>query len=109
MNFGVRKAITGAVLLGSVFSLRKLFTQAASAGQRILGLIDHPNIPIDVFSKKGIRADEETFRPSDAIVSKDSVWHILQEPWRAAIIWFVPEHLILQTRDISLGQSLIRI
>ncbi|TVY84624.1 Phosphatidylcholine translocator ABCB4 [Lachnellula suecica] len=119
MKVGVKKAVAGAVLLGSVFFVAyaanalafwegsqivknstsggsagtvyaivflildasfvigsagpfiQSFSAAASAGRRILSLIDYPDIPIDVYSKEGIMADKETMGPEKDIILKD--------------------------------------
>ncbi|KAF8861738.1 ABC transporter-like protein [Acephala macrosclerotiorum] len=118
MRVGVKKAIAGAVLLGSVFFIAyaanalafwqgskivadsssggagtvyaivflildasfvigsagpfiQSFSQAASAGKRILSLIDYPDVPIDVYSEEGVAADEETFGPDKEIFFSD--------------------------------------
>ncbi|KAL2070808.1 hypothetical protein VTL71DRAFT_13834 [Oculimacula yallundae] len=116
MRAGMKKAVAGAILLGSVFFVAyaanalafwqgariirdnngsgsagtvyaivflildasfvigqagpfiQSFSQAASAGSRIFNLIDYPDIPIDVYSKDGILADDETFGPDKEIV-----------------------------------------
>ncbi|TVY46933.1 Leptomycin B resistance protein [Lachnellula occidentalis] len=114
MRVGVKKAIAGAVLIGSVFFIAyaanalafwqgsiiahsssdggagtvyaivflildasfvigqagpfiQSFSAAASAGRRILSLIDYPDIPIDVYSKDGILADQQTLGPGKEI------------------------------------------
>ncbi|TVY16808.1 Phosphatidylcholine translocator ABCB4 [Lachnellula arida] len=114
MRVGVKKAIAGAILLGSVFFIAyaanalafwqgsriadsssdggagtvyaivflildasfvigqagpfiQSFSAAASAGRRILSLIDYPDIPIDVYSKDGISADQQTLGPGKEI------------------------------------------
>lgn len=36
-----------------------------------MSLIDHPDIPIDIYSERGIRADATTFEPSKDIVFRD--------------------------------------
>ncbi|KAH7355097.1 ABC transporter-like protein [Rhexocercosporidium sp. MPI-PUGE-AT-0058] len=109
MRAGMKRAVAGAVLLGSVFFIAyaanalafwqgariirdnnvngsagtvyaivflildasfvigqagpfiQSFSQAASAGGRIFNLIDYPEIPINVYSKDGVQADDETF------------------------------------------------
>ncbi|KAF4634117.1 hypothetical protein G7Y89_g3993 [Cudoniella acicularis] len=88
MNLGVRKAVAGAVRLGSVIFIAyaanalaywqggagpfiQSFSQAASAGHRILSLIYYPDIPIDVYSEDGVQADEKTFGPGKKIILKD--------------------------------------
>jgi ATP-binding cassette subfamily B (MDR/TAP) protein 1 len=116
MEFGILKAVAGAVLLGSVFFIAyaanalafwegsqlvksdrssggagtiyaivflildasfvigqagpfiQSFSQAASAGRRILDLIDYPEIPIDIYSKIGLPASQETFGEGKEIV-----------------------------------------
>lgn len=47
------------------------FAQAADAGRRIFNLIDHPDIPIDVYSEDGIYADPDTLKSGQEIVFKD--------------------------------------
>lgn len=47
------------------------FSEAASSGRRILDLIDYPDIPIDVYSKSGLRVSEATFDEGKEIVFKD--------------------------------------
>jgi ABC-type multidrug transport system fused ATPase/permease subunit len=58
-------------VIGSAGPFIQSFAQAASAGRRILSLIDHPDIPIDVYSKEGIPADEKTFGLGNEIVLRD--------------------------------------
>jgi ATP-binding cassette subfamily B (MDR/TAP) protein 1 len=57
--------------LGAPGPFIQSFAQAPSAGRRILSLIDYPDIPIDVYSNKGIQADENTFGLGSDIVFKD--------------------------------------
>ncbi|TVY37428.1 Phosphatidylcholine translocator [Lachnellula subtilissima] len=118
MRVGLKKAIAGAVLLGSVFFIAyaanalafwqgskiaesssnggagtvyaivflildasfvigqagpfiQSFSAAASAGRRILSLIDYPDIPIDVYSKDGLPADQQTLGPEKEITFND--------------------------------------
>ena len=59
-------------VIGQAGPFIQSFTQAASAGSRIFGLIDYPDIPIDVYSKDGVRADDETFGPEKEIVFTDT-------------------------------------
>lgn len=47
------------------------FAQAASAGRRIFSVIDHADIPINVYANTGVLADDTTFRPGNDIVFKD--------------------------------------
>ncbi|PVH82159.1 ABC transporter-like protein [Cadophora sp. DSE1049] len=120
MQAGMKKAVAGAVLLGSVFFIAyaanalafwqgariirdsngngsagtvyaivflildasfvigqagpfiQSFSQAASAGSRIFSLIDYPDIAIDVYSKYGVQADDETFGPDKEITFTDT-------------------------------------
>ncbi|KAG4442384.1 hypothetical protein IFR05_002162 [Cadophora sp. M221] len=120
MRAGMKKAVAGAVLLGSVFFIAyaanalafwqgariirdgdgngsagtvyaivflildasfvigqagpfiQSFSQAASAGSRIFSLIDYPDIPIDIYSKDGVQANDETFGPDKEIVFSDT-------------------------------------
>jgi ATP-binding cassette subfamily B (MDR/TAP) protein 1 len=58
-------------VIGSAGPFIQSFAHAASAGQRILSLIDHPNIPIDVYSDEGFQADEKTFELGNNVVFKD--------------------------------------
>ncbi|RDL30815.1 uncharacterized protein BP5553_10160 [Venustampulla echinocandica] len=120
MKFGIRKAIAGAALLGSVFFIAyaanalafwqgsqivrnsekgggsagtvyaivflildasfvigsagpfiQSFAHASAAGHRILNLIHHPDIPIDVYSEEGVHADEQTLGPEKHISFKN--------------------------------------
>jgi ATP-binding cassette subfamily B (MDR/TAP) protein 1 len=47
------------------------FAQATSAGRRILRLIEHPDIPIDVYADEGVPVDDTTFRPGNDIIFED--------------------------------------
>lgn len=47
------------------------FSQAASAGRRILDLIDYPDISINVYSKQGLQASQKNFGEGREIVFKD--------------------------------------
>jgi len=58
-------------VIGAAGPFIQSFAQAASAGRRILSLIDHPDIAIDVYSKDGIQADETTFKEGNEIVLKE--------------------------------------
>ncbi|KUJ06999.1 P-loop containing nucleoside triphosphate hydrolase protein [Mollisia scopiformis] len=116
MKDGVKKANTGAIMLGSIFFIAyaanalaywqgsklvrnnistgsagtvyaivflildasfvigaagpfiQSFSHAATAGNRIYSLIDYPDIPIDVYSQDGVRADDDTFGPNKEII-----------------------------------------
>ena len=57
-------------VIGSAGPFIQSFSQAASAGSRILGLIDYPDIPIDVYAREGQQADENTFGPDKEIQFK---------------------------------------
>jgi ATP-binding cassette, subfamily B (MDR/TAP), member 1 len=58
-------------VIGQAGPFIQSFSQAASAGRRILDLIDYPDIPIDVYSKSGLPASQETFGEGKEIVFKD--------------------------------------
>lgn len=58
-------------VIGAAGPFIQSFSQAASAGSRILSLIDHPDIPIDVYSKEGQQARDETFDSGKEIVFSD--------------------------------------
>jgi ATP-binding cassette subfamily B (MDR/TAP) protein 1 len=58
-------------VMGQAGPFIQSFSQAASAGRRILDLIDYPDISIDIYSKLGHRASKETFAPEKEIVFKD--------------------------------------
>jgi ATP-binding cassette, subfamily B (MDR/TAP), member 1 len=58
-------------VIGQAGPFIQSFSQAASAGRRILDLIDYPDIAIDVYSKSGLRASQETFAEDKEIVFKN--------------------------------------
>lgn len=58
-------------VIGQAGPFIQSFSAAASAGSRIFSLIDHPDIPIDVYSKDGVPADQQTLGPEKDIVFKD--------------------------------------
>lgn len=58
-------------VIGQAGPFIQSFSQAASAGSRIFSVIDHPDIPIDVYSKEGHRADDQTFAPDKEIEFSD--------------------------------------
>jgi ATP-binding cassette subfamily B (MDR/TAP) protein 1 len=58
-------------VIGSAGPFIQSFSAAASAGKRILSLIDYPGIPIDVYSENGTKADDETFGPDKDISFSD--------------------------------------
>jgi ABC-type multidrug transport system fused ATPase/permease subunit len=58
-------------VIGQAGPFIQSFSAATSAGRRILSLIDYPDIPIDVYSKEGIPADQETLGPEKDINFKD--------------------------------------
>lgn len=55
-------------VIGQAGPFIQSFSQAASAGKRILSLIDYPDIPINVYSEDGVVADAQTFGPNKGIV-----------------------------------------
>ncbi|KAI9052998.1 hypothetical protein LZ554_003268 [Drepanopeziza brunnea f. sp. 'monogermtubi'] len=63
--------IDASLVMGAAGPFIQSFSHAASAGSRILSLIDHPGLPIDVYSKEGHQADGETFGPDKKIVFSD--------------------------------------
>lgn len=63
--------LDAAFVIGAAGPFIQSFAQAADAGKRIFSLIDYPDIPIDVYSEEGIRADETVFEPGKEIVLKD--------------------------------------
>jgi ATP-binding cassette, subfamily B (MDR/TAP), member 1 len=48
-------------VIGQAGPFIQSFSQAASAGRRILDLIDYPDIPVDVYSKSGLPVSQENF------------------------------------------------
>lgn len=54
-------------VIGQAGPFIQSFSAAASAGRRILSLIDYPDIPIDVYSKDGIPANQQTLGPAKDI------------------------------------------
>lgn len=58
-------------VIGQAGPFIQSFSQAASAGRRIFDLIDYPDIPVDVYSKQGLRASQENFAPGKEIAFKD--------------------------------------
>jgi ATP-binding cassette subfamily B (MDR/TAP) protein 1 len=58
-------------VIGAAGPFIQSFSQAASAGRRILAIIDYPKIPIDVYSEDGVFADEETLGPEKDIILKN--------------------------------------
>jgi ATP-binding cassette subfamily B (MDR/TAP) protein 1 len=58
-------------VIGQAGPFIQSFSHAASAGRRIFDLIDYPDIPIDVYSKQGLRASQENFAPGREIAFKD--------------------------------------
>jgi ATP-binding cassette subfamily B (MDR/TAP) protein 1 len=58
-------------VIGQAGPFIQSFSAAASAGGRILSLINYPDIPIDVYSKRGILANNKTFGPEKDIVFKE--------------------------------------
>jgi ATP-binding cassette subfamily B (MDR/TAP) protein 1 len=58
-------------VIGAAGPFIQSFSQAASAGRRILAIIDYPKIPIDVYSEDGAFADEETLGPEKVIILKN--------------------------------------
>lgn len=63
--------LDAAFVIGQAGPFVQSFANAADAGQRILSLIDHPDIPIDVYSKRGISADAKAFEPGKEIKFSD--------------------------------------
>lgn len=63
--------LDAAFVIGQVGPFIQSFAQAADAGRRIFSLIDYPEIPINVYSDEGIRADEKTFAIGRNIFLKD--------------------------------------
>ncbi|KAJ5042322.1 uncharacterized protein L3040_004874 [Drepanopeziza brunnea f. sp. 'multigermtubi'] len=63
--------VDASLVMGAAGPYIQSFSHAASAGSRILNLIDHPDLPIDVYSKEGHQADGETFGPDKKIVFSD--------------------------------------
>jgi ATP-binding cassette subfamily B (MDR/TAP) protein 1 len=58
-------------VIGAAGPFIQPFSQAASAGRRILAIIDYPKIPIDVYSEHGVFADEDTLGPEKDIILKN--------------------------------------
>jgi ATP-binding cassette, subfamily B (MDR/TAP), member 1 len=58
-------------VIGQAGPFIQSFSAAASAGRRILSLIDYPDIPIDVYSKDGILADQQTLGPGKEMTFKN--------------------------------------
>ncbi len=52
-------------VIGQAGPFIQSFSAAASAGRRILSLINYPDIPIDVYSKRGIPAGNNTLGPRE--------------------------------------------
>jgi ATP-binding cassette subfamily B (MDR/TAP) protein 1 len=63
--------LDAAFVIGQAGPFIQSFANAADAGRRILSLIDHPDIPIDVYSERGISADAKTFEPGKEIKFSD--------------------------------------
>jgi ATP-binding cassette, subfamily B (MDR/TAP), member 1 len=54
-------------VIGQAGPFIQSFSAAASAGRRIFSLIDYPDVPIDVYSNRGVKADDDTFGPDKDI------------------------------------------
>lgn len=72
-------------VIGQAGPFIQSFSQAASAGRRILDLIDYPDIAIDIYSKLGHRASKETFAPKKEIVFKDVSFSYPARPFETVL------------------------
>lgn len=63
--------LDAAFVIGQAGPFIQSFALAADAGQRILSLIDHSDILIDVYSELGIMAGADVFKPGQQVVLKD--------------------------------------
>lgn len=59
--------LDAAFVIGAFGPFIQTFASAADAGRRMLSIIDHPEIPINVYSDDGLPVDETLFTPGQEI------------------------------------------